>query len=64
MVLVTVLQPFYDLRERVDRNVGLIAFPWPMRLATWGLSILPFRLNEFVNRFLPEKVSAGRPKVL
>ena len=50
--------------RRVDRDVGLIAFPWPMRLATWGLSILPFRLNEFVNRFLPEKVSAGRPKVL
>ena len=49
---------------RADRNVGLIAFPWPMRFATWLLSILPFRLNEFINRFLPEKVSAGRPKVL
>jgi len=41
--------------SRVDRNVGLIAFPWPMRLATWGLSILPFRLNELINRFLPKK---------
>ncbi len=49
---------------RADRDVGLIAFPWPMRFATWCLSSLPFRLNEFVNRFLPEKVSAGRPKVL
>ncbi len=50
--------------RRVDRNVGLIAFPWPMRLASWGLSILPFWMNELVNRMLPEKVSAGRPKVL
>lgn len=50
--------------RRLDRKLGLIAFPWPMRLATWGLASLPFRLNEFVNRLLPEKVSAGRPKVL
>lgn len=41
--------------SRVDRNVGLIAFPWPMRFATWVLSILPFRLNELINRFLPKK---------
>lgn len=39
-----------------DRNVGLISFPWPMRLATWSLSILPFRLNELVNLLLPKKV--------
>lgn len=45
---------------RADRNIGLISFPWPMRLATWALSILPFRLNEFINRFLPDKVSKGR----
>jgi short-subunit dehydrogenase len=49
---------------RADRNVGLIAFPWPMRLATWALSALPFRLNEWVNRLLPAKVAAGRPKVV
>jgi len=41
---------------RADRNVGLIAFPWPMRLATWWLSTLPFRLNEAINRLLPKKV--------
>ena len=40
----------------VDRNVGLISFPWPMRFATWFLSILPFRLNEQINRLLPKKV--------
>ena len=42
--------------RRVERNVGLIAFPWPMRLATWFLSILPYRLNEAINRLLPKKV--------
>lgn len=41
---------------RAERNIGLIAFPWPMRLATWALSILPYRLNELVNRLLPKKV--------
>jgi len=46
---------------RADRNVGLIAFPWPMRLATWWLSILPFRLNEFVNSLLPAKTSSTTP---
>jgi len=40
---------------RADRDVGLIAFPWPMRLATWVLSILPFRANELINRLLPKK---------
>lgn len=40
---------------RADRNVGLVAFPWPMRFATWMLSILPFRLNEFFSRLLPPK---------
>lgn len=46
--------------SRVRRNVGLIAFPWPMRLATWSLSILPFWLNDFLNRFLPEKTSSAK----
>lgn len=43
--------------RRVDRNVGLITFPWPMRFATWWLSILPFWLNDLINRMLPEKIS-------
>lgn len=42
--------------SRADRNVGLIAFPWPMRLGTWALSILPWRANELLNRLLPKKV--------
>ncbi len=48
--------------RRADKNVGLIAFPWQMRLATWLLSILPFRLNEFINRMLPAKVLMARAK--
>mgnify|MGYP003301673514 CR=1 FL=1 len=47
--------------SRADRNVGLIAFPWPMRLATWWLSTLPFRLNEFVNSLLPAKTTNTTP---
>lgn len=42
--------------RRADRDIGLIAFPWPMRLGTWLLSILPWRLNEWLNRTLPDKV--------
>ena len=38
-----------------DRNLPIIAFPWPMRLAVWFLSALPFRLNELINRLLPKK---------
>jgi short-subunit dehydrogenase len=42
--------------HRVNRNVGMISFPWPMRFATWWLSTLPFRINEAINRLLPKKV--------
>ncbi len=43
--------------DRVDRNIGLIAFPWPMRFATWFLSICPWRLAEFISGILPKKNS-------
>ena len=43
--------------DRVDRNLGLIAFPWPMRFASWLLSICPWRLAEFISGILPEKNS-------
>ena len=43
--------------SRVDRNIGLIAFPWQMRLATWLLSICPWRLAECISGILPEKNS-------
>lgn len=44
------------IAERVEKNIGLIAFPWPMRLAVWGLSILPNRLSDFIYAKLPHKV--------
>ena len=40
-----------------DRDKGLIAFPWPMRLAAWFLSVLPQSVAGFAGRLLPEKVS-------
>ena len=48
--------------DRVDMNVGLIAFPWPMRFAVWLMSALPWRLSEFISGILPEKTSTGRCK--
>lgn len=36
-------------------NKALIAFPWPMRLAVWFLSAMPFAVTDFINRFLPRK---------
>ena len=44
------------IAERIDQNVGLIAFPWPMRLGVWALSILPNRLSDFIYAKLPHKV--------
>jgi len=43
--------------DRVDRDIGLIAFPWPMRFATWLLSCLPWRISETISRILPEKTT-------
>lgn len=43
--------------DRVDGNVGLIAFPWPMRFGVWLMSVLPWRISEFISSLLPEKVS-------
>ncbi len=44
------------IAERINRNVGLIAFPWPMRLAVWLGSILPNCLSDFIYKLLPYKV--------
>lgn len=44
------------IAHRIDKNIGLIAFPWPMRLAVWGLSILPNRVSDFIYAALPHKV--------
>jgi hypothetical protein len=44
------------IASRIDKNIGLIAFPWPMRFATWLLSILPNRLSDVIYAKLPHKV--------
>ncbi len=42
--------------KQVEKNVGLIAFPWQMRLATWAGSILPNCISDFIYSRLPYKV--------
>lgn len=39
----------------IERGKGLVAFPWPMRLAMWWISSLPEALSERLFRLLPEK---------
>lgn len=50
--------------RRADRDVGLIAFPWPMRLAAWFAGALPQWMNDLLNRTLPGKFASGNPKML
>ncbi len=42
--------------SRLEKNVGLIAFPWPMRFGVWLLSVLPARVSAFICSKLPYKV--------
>ena len=44
------------IAQRIDKNVGLIAFPWPTRFFAWFGSILPNRISQFVYDRLPHKV--------
>ena len=44
------------IAKRIEKNIGLIAFPWPMRFATWFLSILPNRFSDFIYKRIPHKV--------
>lgn len=44
------------IAKRIKQNIGLIAFPWPMRFATWLGSILPNRVSDFIYKLLPYKV--------
>jgi short-subunit dehydrogenase len=44
------------IAKRISKNIGLIAFPWPMRLASWFISILPNCLSDFIYKILPHKV--------
>ncbi len=44
------------IAKRVEKNIGLIAFPWPMRLGAWFVSILPDFISEWIYRKMPYKV--------
>ena len=44
------------IAKRIEKNVGLIAFPWQMRFATWIASILPNCVSDFIYSKLPYKV--------
>lgn len=39
----------------LEKNKGLIAFPWYLRLSSWFISILPHRLGSFIYARLPNK---------
>lgn len=43
------------IASRLERNVGLITFPWPMRFGAWLLAALPERLSSAILGRLPEK---------
>lgn len=38
--------------DRLERNVGLITFPWPMRLAVWLAACLPDVISDWLFRNL------------
>jgi len=44
------------IAKRIKRNVGLIAFPLPMRFGTWFASILPNCISDFIYKRVPCKV--------
>lgn len=46
----------FIIAEGIEKNYSLIAFPWPMRLAVWFMSILPNRVSDFIYAILPHKV--------
>lgn len=46
------------IRKRVEKNTGLIAFPWPLRFSVWALSVLPWFLTEWISAHLPTKTKS------
>ena len=44
------------IAKKLEKNVGLIAFPLPMRLSSWFISILPNFISGFIYSLLPHKV--------
>ena len=44
------------IAKHIAKNTGLIAFPLPMRFASWFVSILPNCVSDFIYKLLPHKV--------
>lgn len=44
------------IADHINKNIGLIAFPWPMRLAAWLGAILPDCVSDFIYSKIPYKV--------
>ena len=44
------------IAKRIEKNVGLIAFPWPMRLGAWFGAMLPNCISNFIYSKIPYKV--------
>lgn len=44
------------IADRINKNIGLIAFPWPMRLAAWIGAVLPNCVSNFIYSKIPYKV--------
>lgn len=44
------------IAKRIEKNVGLIVFPWPMRFAAWFGSILPNCISNWLYSKIPYKV--------
>lgn len=44
------------IARKIAGNIGLIAFPWPMRFAAWFMSVLPNAVSSFIYEKLPHKV--------
>ena len=43
------------IADGIEKNKGIIAFPWPLRFITWLISILPNCLSDFIYGRLPPK---------
>lgn len=43
------------IASRIEKNIGLISFPFPMRFASWFISILPNFLSDMIYKRLPNK---------
>lgn len=44
------------IAKGIEKNKGIIAFPWPIRLAVWFMSCLPNVLSDYIYARLPHKI--------